>query len=318
MKPGTLRRAGPQAAGEPRKGRICRRRRDLIEAEKPSNGRPSFRLLLVRPLRGLASLLFTLERTAMAPIRIAALASALVLAPLPVAAQAPAFDAGQRQAIEQIVKDYLMKNPEVIQEAVAELERRHEQAEKTAQSSALKESREALLNSPHGMTAGNPNGDVTLVEFFDYNCGYCKRALADLKTLMKADPKVKVVLRDFPVLGPESVEASRVALAAKHQLKGDKLFDFHVRLMETKGRVNAERALAVAKEMGLDVNKLQKDLDSEEVRAAIQENVGLGDKLGLTGTPAFIIGEDVIPGAVGLEPMKKAVASVRQCGKATC
>jgi protein-disulfide isomerase len=255
----------------------------------------------------------------MAPIRIAALVSAIVLAtPLAVQAQAPGIDAGQRQAIEQIVKEYLVKNPEVIQEAIAELERRQEEGQKTAQASALKDSREALLNSPHGSTIGNPAGDITLVEFFDYNCGYCKRALTDLKTLVKADPKLKVVLKDFPVLGPESVEASRVALAAKQQLKGDKLFDFHTRLMETKGRANGERAMAVAKEMGLDMAKLQKDLDGEEVRAAIQENVGLGDKLGLTGTPAFVIGDEIIPGAVGLEPMRKALASVRQCGKANC
>jgi protein-disulfide isomerase len=114
------------------------------------------------------------------------------------------------------------------------------------------------------------------------------------------------------------VEASRVALAAKQQLKGDKLFDYHIKLMETRGRVNGERAQAVAKEMGLDMARLQKDLDSEEPRAAIQENLMLGDRLGLTGTPAFVIGEEIIAGAVGLEPIRKVVTSTRQCGKAVC
>ena len=113
---------------------------------------------------------------------------------------------------------------------------------------------------------------------------------------MKADPKLRVVLKDFPVLGPDSVEASRVALAVKNQLKGDKLFDYHVKLMETRGRVNGERAIAVAKEMGVDMARLQKDMEAAEVRAAIQENVALGDKLGLTGTPAFIVGDEVISG----------------------
>lgn len=246
----------------------------------------------------------------------AALAGALTL---PQAGRAqPAFDAQQRQAIEQIVKDYLLKNPEVLQEAIAELERRQKEEEKTAQAAALNQEREKLLNSPRSITAGNLTGDVTLVEFFDYNCGYCKRALADIRTLMKADPKLRVVLKDFPVLGPESVEASRVSLAAKQQLKGDRLFEFHTKLMETRGRVNGERALAVAREMGLDLDKLKKDMDSPEVREALQENVGLGDKLGLSGTPAFVVGNEVIGGAVGADALRQTIAGVRQCGKAVC
>jgi protein-disulfide isomerase len=224
----------------------------------------------------------------------------------------------QRQAIETVVREYLLKNPEVLQEAMAELEKRQQEAQKVAQASALKETRDILHNSPHGFVAGNPNGDVTLVEFFDYNCGYCKRALTDLQTLIKGDPKLKVVLRDFPVLGPDSLEASKVALAAKQQLKGDKLFDYHTRLLESRGRVNGERAIAVAKEMGLDIAKLQKDMQAADIQAALQENVGLGDKLGLSGTPAFIIGDEIIPGAVGVDPIRKTVAGVRQCGHATC
>ena len=135
---------------------------------------------------------------------------------------------------------------------------------------------------------------------------------------MKADPKLRVVLKDFPVLGPDSVEASRIGVAAKQQLKGDRLFEYHTKLMETRGRVNGERAVAVAKEMGLDLAKLQKDAEADEAKAALQENVALGDKLGLTGTPAFVIGDEVISGAVGIEPMRKTIAGVRQCGRATC
>ena len=250
--------------------------------------------------------------------RAAALAG-LMMAAAPLAqAQAPQFSPEQRRAIGEVVKEYLLQNPEVLQEAIVELERRQQDAQKVAQASALKDSREALVNSPHGNLVGNPQGDVTLVEFFDYNCGYCKRALSDLRTLMKADPKLRVVLKDFPVLGPESVESARVALAVKQQLKGDKLFDYHVKLMETRGRVNGERALALAKEMGLDMARLQKDMEAPEIRAALQENVGLGDKLGLSGTPAFIVGDEIIAGAVGVEPLKQVVASVRKCGKASC
>jgi protein-disulfide isomerase len=233
-------------------------------------------------------------------------------------AQTSAFTNQQRQAIGEIVKDYLLKNPEVLQEAMVELERRQQESQNAARQTALGQSRDTLLNSPRDFAAGNPAGDVTLVEFFDYNCGYCKRALADLQALMKADPKLKVVLKDFPVLGPESVEASRVALAAKKQLKGEKLFEYHVKLMETRGRINGERAIAVAKDMGVDVARLQKDMEAPEVKTTLQENVSLGDKLGLSGTPAFVVGNEVISGAVGLEPMRRTVAGVRQCGKAVC
>ncbi|MCJ2047574.1 DsbA family protein [Methylobacterium sp. J-078] len=233
-------------------------------------------------------------------------------------APAAAFSDAQRQAIEAIIKDYLVKNPDVLQEAIAEGERRQQETQKLAQSAALKEAREALVNSPHGVVAGNPSGDVTMVEFFDYNCGYCRKALADIQALIKGDPKLRVVLKDFPVLGAESLEASKIALAAKQQLKGDKIFEFHTRLLESKGRVNGERALAVGKEMGLDVARLTKDAQGPEVKAALSENVGLGDKLGLSGTPAFIIGDEIIPGAVGIEPIRKTINDVRQCGHASC
>lgn len=241
----------------------------------------------------------------------------LAVAPA-VQAQNAAFTEQQKQAIGEVVRDYLLKNPEVLAEAINELEKRQAEAQQTAQSNAVKETRQTLLNAPHSYVAGNPAGDVTLVEFFDYNCGYCKKALADVQTLMKNDPKLRVVLKDFPVLGPDSVEASRVALAVKNQLQGQKLFDYHVKVLETRGRVGGERAMTVAKEMGVDMAKLQKDIESAELRNALQENMALGDKLNLTGTPAFIIGEVVIPGAVGLEPLKQVVDNVRTCGKATC
>jgi protein-disulfide isomerase len=247
----------------------------------------------------------------------AALLGALTLAPAAMA-QSAVFNEQQKQAIGEIVKDYLIKNPEVLTEVIAELEKRQAEAQQASQASAVKETQQSLLNASHSYVVGNPSGDITLVEFFDYNCGYCKKALADVQTLMKSDPKLRVVLKDFPVLGPDSVEASRVALAAKNQLQGQKLLDYHVKVMDSRGRVNAERAIAVAREMGVDVARLQKDMEGAEVRNALQENMALGDRLSLTGTPAFVIGETVIPGAVGIDPLKQVIANVRQCGKATC
>jgi protein-disulfide isomerase len=251
-------------------------------------------------------------------LRAALVVGALAFAPLAAAQTASPFNEQQRQAIGEIVRDYLLKNPELLQEVMGELEKRQAEQQQVAQASALKENRQTLLNAPHSIVGGNPQGDVTLIEFFDYNCGYCKKALADVRALAKADPKLRLVIKDFPVLGPDSVEASQVSLAVKNQIDGEKLFDYHVRLLESRGRVNGERALAVAKEMGLDTARIQKDMQAPEIRAALQENVGLGDKLGLTGTPAFIVGDEVISGAVGVEPLKQVVASVRKCGKATC
>ncbi|MER2266497.1 DsbA family protein [Methylobacterium oxalidis] len=253
---------------------------------------------------------------------ISALALTLALGALPAAAQttpeAGTFTDAQRSAIEAIIKDYLVKNPEVLQEAIAEGEKRQMETQRLAQAAALKESREALLNGPHDVVAGNPNGDVTLVEFFDYNCGYCRKALADVQALIKGDPKLRVVIKDFPVLGAESLEASQMAVAAKQQIKGEKLFEFHQKLLESKGRVNGAKAIQVAKEMGLDTARLQKDATGPEVKAALTENRALGDKLGLSGTPAFIVGGEIIPGAVGVDPIRKTITDVRQCGHASC
>jgi protein-disulfide isomerase len=250
-------------------------------------------------------------------LRAAALGLALLASPAALG-QGGGFTEAQRAELQGIIRDYLVKNPEVLQEALVELDRRQQEAQRTAQASALKEAQGALQNSASATVAGNPQGDVTLVEFFDYNCGYCKRALGDLKTIIKADPKVRLVLKDFPVLGPESLEAHRVALAVKQQLKGERMFDYHVRLMESRGRVNGERAKALAKEMGVDMARLDKDAESAEVRAAIQENVVLGDRLGLTGTPAYVVGDEVVSGAVGVEPLRQALGNVRKCGKASC
>lgn len=247
----------------------------------------------------------------------AALAALLAAVPVRAAEKSP-FDDKQKAAIGEAVKEYLLKNPEVIQEALTELDRRQKEAEKTALKSALSQMSDKLINSPRNIVVGNPQGDVTLVEFFDYNCAYCKKSLVDIREMIKADPKLRVVIRDFPVLGPDSVEASMVAIAAKNQLSGDKYFDFHQKLLESKGRVGKERALAIAKEAGADPAKLAKDLESPEIRASLEETMRVADALKLQGTPAFVVGDDVIFGAVGLEPLQASVASVRQCGKAAC
>lgn len=245
----------------------------------------------------------------------AVLGSATLGAAWPAAAQG--FDPSQRKAIEAIVKDYLVRNPEVLQEAFGELEKRQQEALKASQANALRELKDTLAK-PGQIEVGNAAGDVTLVEFFDYNCGYCKRALSDVHGLAKSDPRLRIVLKDLPVLGPESVEASRVSLGVGQQISGERMFDYHTRLLATRGKVDGARAIAVAKEMGLDIARLQRDTDGPAVKAALAENGALGEKLGINGTPAFIVGDEVISGAVGLEPLRLAVNSVRRCGQASC
>jgi len=239
------------------------------------------------------------------------LLAALALSSAALAQPAP-FSPEQREALGGIIREYLVKNPEVLQEAFTELQRRQQEAEQAGRAEVLTSERGKLENSPRDFVLGNPQGDVTMVEFLDYNCGYCKRAVADVKALIKADPKLRVVIKDFPVLGPGSVEASRVALAAKSQLSGDKLYEFHTKLMERRGQANGESAKAVAKEMGLDMARLDKDLESGEVNVTLQENMELGEKLGINGTPGFVIGNEVIAGAVGAEPLKQVIANTRK------
>jgi protein-disulfide isomerase len=232
--------------------------------------------------------------------------------PSAVLAQSVPFTPEQRETLGGIIREYLVKNPEVLQEAFTELQRRQQEAEQAGRAEILTSERAKLENSPRDFVLGNPQGDVTMVEFLDYNCGYCKRAVADVKVLIKADPKLRVVIKDFPVLGPGSVEASRVALAAKTQLTGDKLYEFHTRLMERRGQANGESAKAVAKELGLDMARLDKDLQSDQIDATLQENMGLGERLGINGTPGFVIGNEVIAGAVGAEPLKQVIANTRK------
>ncbi|HYC16817.1 MAG TPA: DsbA family protein [Pseudolabrys sp.] len=252
------------------------------------------------------------------PRLIAAACAALLAIAVPQASRADEFSASQRGDIERIVREYLVAHPEVIQEAMTELEKRQTAAEAEKHKAAVKQYSENLFTSPRQVVLGNPNGNVTFVEFFDYNCGYCKRAMDDMLTLLKDDPKLKVVLKEFPVLGPGSVEAAQVAVAVRMQDKtGKKYLEFHQKLLGGRGQADKARALAVAKDIGLDMGRLDKDLASPEVKATLQESFKLAEALGLNGTPSYVIGEDVVVGAVGLDALKEKVNTSR-CGKPSC
>jgi len=243
---------------------------------------------------------------------------ALALGSLPLSASAQNFSDAQRGDIETIVRNYLIAHPEVLEEAMNELSKRQSAAETAKHEASVAENANTIYNSPRGVTLGNKDGDVTFVEFFDYNCGYCKRAMADMLDLMKADPKLKVVLKEFPVLSQGSVEAAQVAVAVRMQdPTGKKYLDFHQKLLGGRGAADKARAMAVAKEVGLDMAKLEKDMASPEAKATIEENFKLAEAMGMNGTPSYVIGKQVVIGAVGLDNLKEKIG-VARCGKATC
>jgi protein-disulfide isomerase len=241
-----------------------------------------------------------------------AVAAVLAMAAAPPLA-AQTFNDSQRGEIEKIVRDYLVAHPEVLQEALAELEKRQTLAEAEKHKAGVKEYSQALFASTHQVTLGNPQGDVTLVEFFDYNCGYCKRALSDMLDLMKADPKLKVVLKEFPVLGQGSIEAAQVAVAVRMQDKtGKKYLDFHQKLLTGRGQADRAHALAAAKDVGFDVSRIEKDLQSDEIKTTIEESMKIAEALGLNGTPSYVVGDEVVVGAVGLAALKEKVETARR------
>ena len=245
-----------------------------------------------------------------------ALATTAFLAGAPVFAET--FTEPQRAEIETIIRNYLLAHPEVLEEVSAELSKRQAVADEAKHLAAVQRNAEVIFNSPRGVQVGKTDGDVSFVEFFDYNCGYCKRAMTDMLALMKEDPKLKVTLKEFPVLGPSSVEAAQVAVAVRMQdPSGKKYLEFHQKLLGGRGQADKARALAAAKEAGLDMARLEKDLASPEVRATLEENFKVAEDMGLNGTPSYVIGQQVVIGAIGLEALREKVGLAR-CGKATC
>lgn len=246
----------------------------------------------------------------------AALAAAL-LAPTAVAAQE--FSAAQKEAIERIVREYLVKNPDVLQEAYQELEKRQAAADADRHQAAVKDHAQMLFSSPRHVVLGNPNGDVTMVEFFDYNCGYCRHAVGQVADVLKSDQRVRVVFKEFPIFGEDSEAAAKVALAAGKQ---GKYWETHQALYERKGAEHVDEALAlqVAEGLGLDMAKLKADMASPEITTEIEAVRALADRLGIQGTPHFVIGENVIPGAPQnlRELLSEKIASVRKDGCAVC
>jgi protein-disulfide isomerase len=243
-------------------------------------------------------------------IAFAAAVSLVLAGAMPAIAET--FSTDQREEIGKIVKDYLLTHPEVMQDVMAELEKRQQAAEVEKHRTAIVDNKATLFSSPHQVILGNPQGNVTMVEFFDYNCGYCKRAMSDMLDLIKNDSNLKFVLKEFPVLGEGSVEAARVAVAARMQdSTGKKYIEFHQKLLGGRGADKA-RALAVAKEVGFDMSRLERDMGSDEVKKTIDENMKLAEALGVNGTPSYVVGQEVVVGAVGLDALREKISAERK------
>lgn len=257
-----------------------------------------------------------------APMRAAAIALTCALAlsftGAPPARASTDFSAAQKTDIEKIVHDYLLSNPDVIKEAIEELEKRQKVAEAATREKAVNAHAEKILHSANQAVVGNPDGDVTLVEFFDYNCGYCKQSLDAIAKLIEADPKLRVVLKDFPILGPDSVEVAKLATAARMQLDSKKFWDFHRKLLSTRGHIGKAQALAAAKDVGADMARLEKDAAKPETQAALKEVATLADQLRFDGTPSWVIGQEAIVGGLPYAQLKTKVDNVRKCGKSVC
>ena len=237
---------------------------------------------------------------------------AILVIPIPMATSnaSDTFNESQRKEIDKIVQSFIMKNPKVILDAVQQMQMHAKKSKESLVKNSLITYREKLINDPNSPTSGNPKGDVTIVEFFDYRCGYCKRVLPTLLKAVKEDGNIRIIYKDLPILGAESVVASRASLAA-WQLAPEKYEAFHTALMTNKGSFSELKIRSIAAKLNIDGNALIKSMKSSDIEFNLGENLALAQSLGISGTPAFIVGEELIPGAVDLDTLKNLIKEAR-------
>jgi len=225
--------------------------------------------------------------------------------------QAAEFNGTQKQEMGEIIRQYLMENPEVLRDAFQALERKEALAKAQGAKAAISNMAGDIFRADGDLVVGNPKGDVTMVEFFDYNCGYCKRSLPDVLKLVETDKNLKIVIKEFPILGAGSMVASKAAIASRVQ---GKYWPFHLAMLKKRGSVNEAAVFQIAAKVGLDIKKLKTDMESPEVIAIIQRNHTIARNLDINGTPAFVIADNIFPGAVGYDQLAKEVKKVRKNG----
>lgn len=232
---------------------------------------------------------------------------AALLLVLPLAATAQ--NALTEDRVRELVRETILANPEILVEAIAILEERAAQDRVTGSADMIAAQREQLEQDPNAPVLANADGDVTIVEFFDYNCPYCRRAAPTIENLVEADPGIRLVYREWPILGEGSVFAARAALASRQQGLYE---EFHWAMMDMSGRAEERSVLTIAAEIGLDIDQLRADMEAPEVAEHIETSMRLADLLGITGTPTFILGENLVPGAVEQEVLQRLVDEVRE------
>jgi protein-disulfide isomerase len=232
---------------------------------------------------------------------------------VPSPAEAPKIDAA---VINPLIESYLMSDPKILQRMSVALDTTLQAEEKAASTTAIATMRDAIFNDPKQIVLGNPNGDVTLVEFFDYNCGYCRSALPDMATLLAEDPNLRVVLKEFPILSNESIDAARIAVLVSEA--DVDYWAFHEALFTSRGQVDKSVALSAAADLGLNPISLELDMGKELVGESIQASYEIAKALNITGTPTYIIGNEIIPGAIGLDELRERISNMRACGETQC
>ncbi len=230
---------------------------------------------------------------------------------------ANALDDKQKQEIGAFIKEYLLANPEIMLEVQEALQKKQADAQQQQAEVAVTENEKAIFESRYDTVLGNPKGDVTVVEFFDYNCGYCKRALSDMNDILASDKNVRFVLKELPILGPDSLAAHKVS-AAFRDLAPEKYADFHRTLLGGEGRATEDSAIAVAETLGVKEADVRKQMEVQPHDDAVREAYMLANSLGITGTPSYVIGKEMVFGAVGADEIAEKIGNVRSCGKTTC
>ncbi|MGB1235405.1 MAG: DsbA family protein [Planktomarina sp.] len=209
------------------------------------------------------------------------------------------------EQVKQLALEAILENPSIIMEAVAILEQRQRDEQALAAQAVMGQ----LSDTTNASVLGNPDGDITIVEFFDYNCGFCRRAGPVVEQIIADNPDVRVIMREWPILGEASVVASRASLAARNQ---DKYEEFHWAMMKGQGRASEATILKAARDLGMDVDQLQADMNSDAVNNHIQTSVNMAQAMGFTGTPAFVVGDQSAPGFISLEEMQGLVEAARE------
>jgi protein-disulfide isomerase len=237
---------------------------------------------------------------------------ALVLAATSATARADdSFTPGQTKAIQQIVRDYLTQHPEFLMQVMQAADDKTKADKVAGVEKTIRDRHAEIFDDPTSPVGGNPKGDVTIVEFFDYRCPYCKQVEPVLEALLRQDPNIRIVYKEFPILGPESLYASQVALAARKQ---GKYQTFHDAMMGTKGTITDDVILKIAGAAGVNVATAETAMKAPDIQTLIKNNYALADALDINGTPAFIVGDKLVPGATDLDGLKQLVAAARHSG----